>query len=59
LYADNTLARKVLGFQPTITLEQGLRQLRQWYLERGESPQRLLESEVVHNWETHRSPAGE
>jgi UDP-glucose 4-epimerase len=57
LYADCTRAQDVLGFQPTITLEDGLCRLRRWYLERGESPERLLESEVVHNWETHRSPA--
>src|ERR1019366_210652 len=57
LYAGCTLAREVLGFQPTITLEDGLCRLRQWYLEHGESPERLLESELVHNWKTHRSPA--
>jgi UDP-glucose 4-epimerase len=58
LYAGCALARDVLGFQPTVSLEDGLCRLRQWYLERGESPERLLESEVVHNWETHRSSAG-
>jgi len=56
LYAGCALARDVLGFQPTVSLGDGLWRLRQWYLERGESPERLLESEVVHNWETHRSP---
>ena len=59
LYASCALAREVLGFQPTISLEEGLCRLQQWYLQRNESPERLLESEVVHNWETHRSPAGE
>jgi UDP-glucose 4-epimerase len=57
LYASCALAREVLGFQPTISLEDGLCRLRQWYLELGESPERLLESEVVHNWEIHRSRA--
>jgi UDP-glucose 4-epimerase len=57
LYADCTRAQDVLGFQPTIALQDGLCRLREWYLERGESPERLLESEVVHNWKTHRSPA--
>lgn len=56
LYASSALAREVLGFQPTVSLEDGLCRLRQWYLERGESPEHLLKNEVVHNWETHRSP---
>jgi UDP-glucose 4-epimerase len=58
LYADCTLAKDVLGFCTNITLEEGLRQLRQWYLNRGEALESLLENEVVHNWERHRSQAG-
>lgn len=30
-YADNTLARELLGFTPTVTLEEGLRRTWQWY----------------------------
>lgn len=58
LYADSTRAKDILRFQPRITLEEGLRQLRQWYLVRGETPECLLESEVVHNWEADGSSTG-
>lgn len=30
-YADNTLARELLGFAPTVPLEEGLRRTWQWY----------------------------
>lgn len=50
LYADNTLAKKLLGFEPQVTLRHGLTRLKNWYVERGESPETMLEHEVVHNW---------
>jgi UDP-glucose 4-epimerase len=50
LYADSSLARAILGFQPVVGLEEGLRRLKQWYEEQGHSPERLLEEEKVHNW---------
>ena len=30
-YADNTLARELLGFAPTVQLEEGLRRTWAWY----------------------------
>jgi UDP-glucose 4-epimerase len=51
LYAEITKARALLKFEPEITLRDGLARLRAWYLSRGLSPARLLEQEVVHNWE--------
>lgn len=33
-YADTTLARADLGFAPTVTLEQGLTAMHQWFLHR-------------------------
>ena len=50
LCADTTKARQLLGFQPSVSLREGLARLRQWYLGQGESPEALLEKEVVHNW---------
>jgi UDP-glucose 4-epimerase len=51
LYADSTEAAELLGFQPRLTLEEGIRRLHQWYLEKGVSAEELLRDEVVHNWE--------
>ena len=50
LFADTSKARKLLGYQPQITLTDGLVQLKEWYLSLGQSPQELLEQEIVHNW---------
>lgn len=51
LYADTTKARRLLGFESEVTLREGLTRLRDWYLSFGQSPQELLEQEIVHNWE--------
>ncbi|WP_439882574.1 NAD-dependent epimerase/dehydratase family protein [Pontibacter sp. MBLB2868] len=32
--ADNSKAKKLLGFEPTVTLEKGLQELSQWYFEK-------------------------
>jgi UDP-glucose 4-epimerase len=50
LYADMTHAREAVGYTPTIPLSEGLKRLLAWYRAQGASPERLLESEVVHNW---------
>lgn len=50
LYADATKAKELLGFYPEIGLQEGLRRLRQWYLDSGQTAEALLEHEVVHNW---------
>jgi UDP-glucose 4-epimerase len=51
LYADINKARLLLGFQPTVTLREGLSRLKAWYESLGRSPQDLLAQEIVHNWE--------
>ena len=51
LCADITKARKLLGYAPLVTMEQGLTRLRQWYLNSGSTPDELLERELVRNWE--------
>jgi UDP-glucose 4-epimerase len=54
LYAETTKAYKLLGFKPHIPLHEGLMKLRDWYLNLGESPETLLENEIVHNWDIGR-----
>jgi UDP-glucose 4-epimerase len=51
LCADTTKARELLGFAPTTDLHTGLVQLRAWYESLDEPPERLLEREIVRNWE--------
>lgn len=51
LYADSTRARKLLGFEPKVTLHDGLARLKTWYAQLDESPGKLLEEEIVRNWE--------
>ncbi len=49
-YADTTKARQLLGFDPQVSLREGLMSLRDWYLSLDKPPEVLLEQEVVHNW---------
>lgn len=50
LYADMSQAKQLLGYEPGITLEDGLVQLLAWYRAQGTSPEKLLENEIVRNW---------
>lgn len=51
LCADTTKARQWLGFQPEVSLRQGLDQLKQWYLGLGKPLESLLEEDVMRNWD--------
>lgn len=51
LVADSTKAGDLLGFEPRVSMEAGLRRLHQWYAAQDESPQELLQQESVRNWE--------
>jgi len=51
LCADTTKARRLLDFEPQVTLREGLTRLRDWYLSLGRSPEELLQQEVVRNWD--------
>jgi UDP-glucose 4-epimerase len=51
LMADGSKARKLLQFQPTVGLRDGLVRIRDWYASQGKSPEQLLEEEVLRNWE--------
>jgi UDP-glucose 4-epimerase len=53
LYADISRARKILDFQPKVTLKQGLSNLLAWYISRGLSAEDLLKQEVTHPWIKH------
>jgi UDP-glucose 4-epimerase len=57
LLADSSKAKKLLEFEPTVSLEEGLTQLRDWYFSRGKSPVELLEDEIVRNWEARSVPS--
>jgi len=50
LYADISKARKILDFQPQITLKEGLSNLMAWYTSQGLSAENLLEQEITHTW---------
>jgi UDP-glucose 4-epimerase len=51
LYADMSHARALLGYEVRIPLAEGLAQLLAWYRAQGTSPEELLRSEVVRNWD--------
>ncbi len=51
LYAETTNALNLLGFKPQVSLREGLIKLRDWYLSLGQSPEALLENEIVRNWD--------
>jgi UDP-glucose 4-epimerase len=57
LLADSSKAKKLLRFQPSVALRDGLTRLRDWYQSQGKSPEQLLEQEVVRNWEPRDVPA--
>jgi len=57
LLADNSKAKKLLKFEPTVPLLEGLTRLRDWYASQAKSPVELLEDEVVRNWERRRIPS--
>ena len=56
LFADSSRARKLLGFKPTVSLDEGLGKLRAWYAEQGVAPEVLLEKEIERNWVTGEAP---
>jgi UDP-glucose 4-epimerase len=51
LCANSSKAERLLGYRPTVSLEQGLRRLLDWYRLQGTAPEDLLRDEVVRSWE--------
>lgn len=52
LLSDSSKAREFFGFKTTVSLRDGLVHLRDWYAKQKESPEELLEREVLLNWES-------
>ncbi|HEU4690989.1 MAG TPA: GDP-mannose 4,6-dehydratase, partial [Vicinamibacterales bacterium] len=50
LVADVSRAKSMLGYEPRVTLSEGLQRLLQWYRDSGVPPEQLLEQEILHNW---------
>ncbi len=50
LLADSSRATELLGFEPTVSLRQGLHRLLVWYRASGHSAEELLASEATRNW---------
>lgn len=53
LLSDSSKARNLFGFKTTVSLRDGLGCLLDWYQGQGKTPEKLLEEEVVFNWESH------
>jgi UDP-glucose 4-epimerase len=51
LCSDISKAKRLFDYKPLVSLREGLTELKQWYLDRDIEPMRLLEEEVVRNWE--------
>ena len=51
LYADPARARELLGFEAQVSFAEGLARLKDWYLGQGQTPEQLLENEIVRNWQ--------
>ena len=51
LFADSSRAQELLNFSPRVGLREGLEKLKAWYAEQPQTPEQLLESESVRNWE--------
>ena len=50
LYADMSHAARLLNYRPGVTLADGLARLLAWYRAQPETPEQLLEHEIVRNW---------
>ncbi len=51
LYADSRIAGELLGFEPQVSLEEGLQRLKAWYEGQPATPEDLLRAESLRNWE--------
>lgn len=51
LYADSSKAGDLLGFEPQVSMDEGLSRLKAWYDSQSLSAAEMLENEKVRNWE--------
>ena len=58
LLSDSSKARNFFGFRTTVPLRDGLASLRDWYVSQEKSPEKLLEEEVLLNWEFQSKVSG-
>jgi UDP-glucose 4-epimerase len=56
LLSDSSKADQLLGFDPTVGFREGLERLRDWYKSQPQSPEELLEKEIIRNWEPQSIP---
>jgi len=56
LVADVGRARELLGFEPQVSMSEGLQRLLQWYRDQNKTPEELLEQEIVRNWVPASNP---
>jgi UDP-glucose 4-epimerase len=50
LFADSSKAYNAVGFEPRVSLDEGLKKLQEWYIQKGIPPEKLLAHEEVRNW---------
>ncbi len=50
LCADVSHAHRTIGYRPRVGLSEGLERLLDWYRSQGNTPEQLLEREIVYNW---------
>ena len=50
-------AKTLLGYEPQVSLSEGVQRLLHWYAELPLTPEQLLEQEVLHNWVSTTSVA--
>ncbi len=50
-YGDVSLFKSLLGFEPSVTLEQGIKKTVEWFKSLPYAPEELLLQEVLRNWE--------
>jgi UDP-glucose 4-epimerase len=55
LCGDTAKARALLGFEPKVSLREGLQALYEWYRMSGQTPEALLEQERLYNWRDEAS----
>jgi len=59
LCAETSRARRLINFEPKVSLKAGLRELLSWYRDSGRTAEQLLEQEQSRSWETQMKHADE
>lgn len=51
LFADSSFAREMIGFEPQVSLKEGITKLKEWYDASGKSIDELIDGEQVRGWQ--------